>query len=340
MKHELKRPLLYLGQDALVIDQLRSLSQGLQLPLQVVGQVDELPILFQALTHSAGVEPVVYVEDKGGPISPHLFTIARDVKPNFFNVITQDKPAIFFSDGYTLALSHVLSTRHSRFNEHLKYSVETLCLTPHAYPTLQEEDGWKVWNVQCTDDILTYSKQTIRLMNTAIQHKSPELQTTLFEALTNAVYHAPKNPEGGQKYDKAQVIGYLPKRDQAVLGLKENEDHTLFFVADFWGTLDNARIWYWLQQQTKDDALFATNGRGFFLMYMLMDEVQSHILTHEQTVLIMRLDHSPKAGDEQFKPLLITQQHLIHQHTKATGALRAPVRSCLVCFHLVDVAAH
>jgi hypothetical protein len=135
--------------------------------------------------------------------------------------------------------------------------------------------------------------------------RSNELQTTLFEALANAVYHAPRHRNGDEKYHKAQPITYLPAKDRAFLGLKQLTHSASILVQDQWGTLQLEQIWQWMEENTREDALFATHGRGFFLMYLLMDGLQVDMAPQTGTRVTFHIQQTPSEEDAPYKPLFL-----------------------------------
>ncbi|MFM7468629.1 MAG: ATP-binding protein [Vampirovibrionales bacterium] len=238
------------------------------------------------------------------------------LKPNkaFFETLPRHRACIvprsthlWFGLCRELEIEHLLSAKHSAFLDQLYHSVSLF----HQAKQLvglefqQEQKGWQWWTVQSTEDILNYSKQTMDLLNPILCGRANELQTTLFEALTNAVYHAPRHKNGEEKYHKAQSINYLPAKDRAFLALKQLTHSADIIVQDQWGTLTPAEVWQWMEENTREDALFATHGRGFFLMYLLMDGLQVDIAPKRGTRVTFQIQQHPSEEDAPYKALFL-----------------------------------
>jgi hypothetical protein len=105
-----------------------------------------------------------------------------------------------------------------------------------------------------------------------------EMCTPLVEAITNAVYHAPCTPEGTPKYHKGQHIDALEPSEEVYVALYASDDSVRVQVRDVQGSLRPQQVLQGIAKNYFEEGLYDESGRGFFLMYCLMDEFHLHIV--------------------------------------------------------------
>jgi|GEM_PF-5145639 len=102
-----------------------------------------------------------------------------------------------------------------------------------------------------------------------------ELCTPLLEAITNAVYHAPKKPcSRDDKYEKGQHIEALLPEEYMHIIVRQNEHVFGVSIVDQQGSLLASDILNSIAKNYTETGLFDESGRGFFLMHTLMDDLQ------------------------------------------------------------------
>jgi anti-sigma regulatory factor (Ser/Thr protein kinase) len=98
-----------------------------------------------------------------------------------------------------------------------------------------------------------------------------DLSTVLMEALTNAVYHAPRNRAGAKKYDKGQPIDALEPNEHVSVSYGWNGEVMGISIRDQWGSVNVRDMLFWLSRNVSGEGLFDTSGRGMYLMHTLVD---------------------------------------------------------------------
>jgi anti-sigma regulatory factor (Ser/Thr protein kinase) len=100
-----------------------------------------------------------------------------------------------------------------------------------------------------------------------------EMMTCFAEALTNAVYHAPRNQDGEEKYKKLSDIDQLLPSEIVTVQIGADQQKVGFSVQDQFGALLPKVLLYWLHRHQTGNGLLDTNGRGLYLMYSLADRL-------------------------------------------------------------------
>jgi hypothetical protein len=105
-----------------------------------------------------------------------------------------------------------------------------------------------------------------------------EMCTPLVEAITNAVYHAPRTMHGTAKYQKGQHIQTLDASEYVQVSLHITPEAIHVCVRDHQGSLTPQQVLQGIAKNYFEEGLYDESGRGFFLMYCLMDEFRLHIV--------------------------------------------------------------
>jgi anti-sigma regulatory factor (Ser/Thr protein kinase) len=153
------------------------------------------------------------------------------------------------------------------------------CLFSEAYTSI-----WGFTHAQCETHVLKNSDDMFNVMsrieglleNVLSLEARMEICTPLMEAITNAVYHAPKRSKQSHedKYRKGEHIQALDSHEAVEVSIHINEAWVAVRIKDFQGTLSIDDILNSICKNFTQEALYDENGRGFFLMYCLMDELQ------------------------------------------------------------------
>ncbi len=131
------------------------------------------------------------------------------------------------------------------------------------------------------------------------------LSTALIEAMTNAVYHAAKLPDGTLKYKKGQEIEHLEEHEAVSLYYGRDDDRVGVGIVDQGGRITADEILYWLDRNISGAGLLDSHGRGVYLMHNLVDRLIINISPGERTEIITLDYFSPEYSTN--KPLFINQ---------------------------------
>ena len=140
-----------------------------------------------------------------------------------------------------------------------------------------EEATPEVHMVQNSDDMFNVMSRIEGVLENVLSVEARmEICTPLMEALTNAVYHAPKasSKSDVDKYRKGEHIEALESHEAVKISINLTEDWVGIGIKDFQGTLTPERVLESICKNFTEEALYDENGRGFFLMHCLMDELQ------------------------------------------------------------------
>jgi DNA-binding NarL/FixJ family response regulator len=132
-----------------------------------------------------------------------------------------------------------------------------------------------------------------------------DLSTALIEALTNAVYHAAKHPDGTLKYQKGQVIEALTPDEVVTLTYGRDSQRIGVSISDQKGQISAQDILYWLDRNIHGAGLLDTHGRGVYLMHSLVDRLIINIAPGRQTEILILNYFSDTYRSN--KPLYINQ---------------------------------
>jgi CheY-like chemotaxis protein len=144
------------------------------------------------------------------------------------------------------------------------------------------------WTLKSSQDIMTVFQQLNQHFLQAMPQQAPDLATALIEALTNAVYHAPRLPNGDRKYQKGQTIQVLEPNEVVTVQFGKDSQHLAMSIMDQWGQIQARDIVYWIDRHISGSGLLDTHGRGLFLLYTLADRLFINIHPNQQTEIILQ----------------------------------------------------
>ena len=114
-----------------------------------------------------------------------------------------------------------------------------------------------------------------------------DLSTVLMEALTNAVYHAPRDKAGAKKYQKGQRIDALLPNEIVTVEYGWNGDVMGISIRDQWGSVHIRDLLFWLSRNVSGEGLLDTSGRGIYLMHTLVDRCVVNLHPGEMTEILI-----------------------------------------------------
>lgn len=132
-----------------------------------------------------------------------------------------------------------------------------------------------------------------------------DMLTAVIEAITNAVYHVAKLPDGSLKYEKGQNIERLDESEYVYIRYGQDLERIGITIEDQGGRITADEILYWLDRNISGAGLLDTHGRGVYLIHRLVDRVLINIAPGKRTEIII-LDYfrtSPNTN----KPIYINQ---------------------------------
>lgn len=157
--------------------------------------------------------------------------------------------------------------------------------------------------VQSSDDIMkAFERLQIFLTDNRASNVN-DLLTALIEAVTNAVYHVNRLPDGALKYEKGQIIERLAENEQVSIDYGRDSERIGIAITDQGGRMTAEEVLYWLDRNISGSGLLDTHGRGMYLMHRLADRLLINIAPGERTEIIM-LDYlgTARSGN---KPIYI-----------------------------------
>lgn len=131
------------------------------------------------------------------------------------------------------------------------------------------------------------------------------LSTALLEAITNAVYHAIKLPDGSLKYRKGQEIEALAPAEWVQVHYGRDSERVGVSIVDQGGRITAEDILYWLERNISGAGLLDTHGRGVYLMHTLVDRLIFNLYPGHRTEIIV-IDYFSNEYSNN-KPLYINQ---------------------------------
>lgn len=132
-----------------------------------------------------------------------------------------------------------------------------------------------------------------------------DLLTAVIEAITNAVYHVSKLPDGSLKYEKGQHIPQLEESEYVYIYYGQDLERIGIAIVDQGGRITADEILYWLDRNISGAGLMDTHGRGVYLIHRLVDRVLINIAPGRRTEIII-LDYFGNTYSAN-KPIYINQ---------------------------------
>jgi anti-sigma regulatory factor (Ser/Thr protein kinase) len=162
------------------------------------------------------------------------------------------------------------------------------------------------WIIQNSTDIMVGFHQMRAFFEAGNARALDDLSTVYMEAVSNAVYHAVKSPDGHDLYPKGSYIEALPPEAWVHVTLWQDAEKAGLHVKDHGGTVKLDETLYWLDRHTRGAGMLDVHGRGFYLMRLLTDGFVLNVNPGHGTDLAAWQYHHPTAHIN--KPLLLLQQ--------------------------------
>ncbi len=159
--------------------------------------------------------------------------------------------------------------------------------------------------LQSSEEIMKAQEQ---LKDFFLRFNLPDLDAlaiVMVEAITNAVYHSAKNPDGSLRYQKGEVIETLAPEEQVVITFGYDFEKLGISILDKGGSVTADEILYWLERNITGQSLLDTHGRGLYLIHRLMDRVIINLARKKSTELILL--HYIEEPSQENKPIYINE---------------------------------
>lgn len=159
--------------------------------------------------------------------------------------------------------------------------------------------------IKSSDDIMVAFNALQEFLEKARVPNPNDLLTAVIEAITNAVYHVAKLPDGSLKYEKGQQIERLEENEYVYIYFGQDLERIGIAIVDQGGRITAEEILYWLDRNISGAGLMDTHGRGVYLIHRLVDRVLINIAPGQRTEIIM-LDYFSNSYSAN-KPIYINQ---------------------------------
>lgn len=208
-------------------------------------------------------------------------------KTGVFNIIAKTAPFNF--DELSSVVNNLLEPSSA-------FGIETY-MDPHCKLTQVV--------IQNSDDIMVAFGALQEFLSTSKIANPNDLLTAVIEAITNAVYHVAKLPDGSLKYEKGQQIEQLDENEYVYIYFGQDLERIGIAIVDQGGRITADEILYWLDRNISGTGLMDTHGRGVYLIHRLVDRVLINIAPGQRTEIIILdyLSHTYSTN----KPIYINQ---------------------------------
>lgn len=159
--------------------------------------------------------------------------------------------------------------------------------------------------IRSSDDIMVAFHALQEFLEQARVPNVHDMLTAVIEAITNAVYHVAKLPDGSLKYEKGQQIEQLDESEYVYIYYGQDFERIGIAIVDQGGRITADEILYWLDRNISGTGLMDTHGRGVYLIHRLVDRLLINIAPGQRTEILMLnyLGHPPSPN----KPIYINQ---------------------------------
>jgi CheY-like chemotaxis protein len=113
------------------------------------------------------------------------------------------------------------------------------------------------------------------------------LSIAILEAITNALYHAPRSGGGQKKYERGALIDKLDTSEVVKISYGWDAEKLGISITDQSGNLSRNDVLYWLERNVKGTNILDTSGRGFYLMHCIVDRLIINIKQEQMTEIIL-----------------------------------------------------
>jgi DNA-binding NarL/FixJ family response regulator len=159
--------------------------------------------------------------------------------------------------------------------------------------------------IKNSDDIMVAFMELQKFLESNHVPNPNDLLTAVIEAITNAVYHVAKLPDGSLKYEKGQQISKLEENEYVYIYYGQDLERIGIAIVDQGGRITADEILYWLDRNISGSGLMDTHGRGVYLIHTLVDRVLINIAPGQRTEIII-LDYFSNTYSAN-KPIYINQ---------------------------------
>ncbi|MCA9800004.1 MAG: response regulator [Cyanobacteria bacterium HKST-UBA04] len=156
-----------------------------------------------------------------------------------------------------------------------------------------------------SDDIMKVHAELVAFMKPFDLPDHDALSVVMVEALTNAVYHAPRDEAGEEKYIKGEHIDQLLESETVDVKWGVDGDKLGVSIRDKFGAVKASDVLFWLDRNISGESIFDTHGRGMYLIHRLTHRVIVNLWRGKSTELILLHYLSDPPADN--KPLAINE---------------------------------
>ncbi len=161
----------------------------------------------------------------------------------------------------------------------------------------------QTWKVCCSNDIAAIEEDVLARI-ARFHHVEPYVQILLEELITNAVYHAPVDPAGREKYRKHSEVT-LEEREAVDIVLGRDDEKYAISVVDNSGKLTKEQVLFRLDRHIHGEGLLDEDGRGLHMSRMYADRLIINIKRDVRTeAIVLNYLNDKYRG---FKPLYINE---------------------------------
>jgi len=148
------------------------------------------------------------------------------------------------------------------------------------------QDSLQHFTIKNSDDIMVvFDALKAHFQGLPIRNIN-NLSTALIEALTNAVYHVARLPDGSVKYQKGEPIDQLAPQEVVTVQVAHDDEKVGIAILDQGGNIAAEEIVYWLYRNFTGAGILDTHGRGMFLIHTLVDRLIINIEPQRRTEFI------------------------------------------------------
>lgn len=203
-----------------------------------------------------------------------------------------------------------IMTKTAPFNfTELSVLVDNLLIPEKAFGLdkyIEPNNSFKQIVLKSSNDIMQAQQEINTFLKQYNLTDLDAMAIVMVEAITNAVYHSAKNPDGSLRYQKGEVIDELPPEEQVVITYGVDDEKLGISIRDHGGSVTADEILYWLERNITGKSLMDTHGRGLYLIHRLVDRVVINLARKRSTELIL-LHYFEREPIQDNKPLYINE---------------------------------
>jgi anti-sigma regulatory factor (Ser/Thr protein kinase) len=131
-----------------------------------------------------------------------------------------------------------------------------------------------------------------------------DVKLILDEIVTNAIYHAPVNPDGANKYREYSPVKLDPQEYVTLVWGYDTEKYGIS-VLDMQGRLSKETVMYKLDRHIRGEGMLDYSGRGIHMSRIFADRMVINILPGRKTEVVIMNYFSPRYRG--YRPLYINE---------------------------------